>query len=106
MVESEGGHAVVTVKVPAHDQKVSVAYSLIEGCAAAAVEAWGRVKGEDDASFATMDGTFKRELMNAAEDIYRNSPPLTGDTQRARFEQTVAGIKERQEKEAAVAKSE
>lgn len=96
-VEDKGGHAVVAVDVPAHSAEVSVAYSAIEGCAVAAVEAWERVKRDDDASFGAMADSYRRELLSAAEGVYRSGVVMEGDTSLAKFEQAVASIKGKQD---------
>lgn len=91
-----GGAAVATVNVPAHKRQVVVAQSSIEGCAVAAVEAWDKVKGKDDASFADAVGDFKQTLLNHAESVYKTGQVLEGDSALARFEQEVAKIRGRQ----------
>lgn len=92
-----GGAAVATVNVPAHRREVVVASSAIEGCAVAAVEAWDKVRGKDDATFAAAVGDFKLTLMNHAESVYKTGQVLQGDTSLARFEQEVAKIRARQD---------
>ena len=91
-----GGAAVATVNIPAHKREVVVAQSAIEGCAVAAVEAWDKVRGKDDATFAAAVGDFKMTLMNHAESVYKTGQALQGDTSLARFEQEVAKIRARQ----------
>lgn len=92
-----GGAAVATVSVPAHKREVVVAQSSIEGCAVAAVEAWDKVRGKDDATFAAAVDDFKRTLINHAESVYRTGKVMEGDTSLARFEQEVAKIRVRQD---------
>lgn len=91
------GAAVATVNVPAHKRQVVVAQSAYEGCAIAAVEAWDKVKGRDDASFADAVVDFKFTLMNHAESVYKTGKALEGDTALARFEQEVARIRAQQD---------
>jgi hypothetical protein len=91
-----GGAAVATVTVPAHKTEVVIARSSIEGCAVAAVEAWNKVKGKDDATFEAAAPDFKQHLINHAESVYRTGKTMDGDTMLARFEHEVARIKDRQ----------
>ena len=105
-MEEVGGAAVATVNVPAHKREVVVAQSSIEGCAVAAVEAWNKVRGKDDATFEAAVGDFKLTLMNHAESVYKTGQALQGDTSLARFEQEVAKIRARQIEEKKAAKAE
>jgi hypothetical protein len=95
-IKEVGGAAVATVNVPAHKREIVIAHSAIEGCAVAAVEAWNKVKGKDDASFADAVADFKATLINHAESVYKTGKVLEGDTSLARFEQEVAKIRARQ----------
>ncbi len=91
-VEEREGHAVVSVDVPAHKAEVSVAHSGVPGVIAAVVEAWHKVKGDDDAEFAKCIGEFRQNLVNHAEELHRSGIVAEGDTVMARFEQEVARI--------------
>lgn len=97
-VADKDGHAVMTVEVPARTVEVSIAHSAIEGCAVAAVEAWDKVKGVGDPSFADCLPDHRRDLMYHAEGVYRGNKPSEGDTSMARFEQEVTRIKREQGK--------
>lgn len=92
-LQDVGGKAVATVSVPARKQQVVIAQSAIEGCAVAAIEAWDKVRGADDATFAMAHPDFKRTLINHAESVYTTGRTLDGDTALARFERQVAKIK-------------
>lgn len=96
-VKDVGGAAVATLSVPAHKTEIVIAQSSIPGCAVAAIEAWNKVKGKDDADFASAAGEFKQQLMNSAESVYKTGKTLEGDTMMARFEHEVAKIKGRQD---------
>lgn len=102
-VEDKEGHAVVSVDVPARTVEVSVAHSDIPGCAIAAVEAWDKVRDVEggDVVFANALPEFRQHLINAAEGVYRSGTVLQGDTSLARFEQEVAAIRGRQDREKA-----
>lgn len=95
-IKEVGGAAVATVNVPAHKRETVVASSAIEGCAVAAVEAWNKVRGKDDATFEAAVGDFKQTLLNHAESVYKTGQVMDGDTTLARFEQEVAKIRGRQ----------
>lgn len=104
-VEAKGNHVVTSVEVPAHKAEVVIAHSPIEGCAIAAAEAWDKVKGDDDADFATATESHRRELVYAAEAVYKTAQVAEGDSIPARFEQEVARIKiEQDEAKAKAAK--
>lgn len=107
-LQDVGGKAVATVSIPAHEQQVVIAESSIEGCAVAAVEAWDKVRGSDDAPFAKAAPDFRRTLINAAESVYRTGKTMDGDTSLARFERQVAKIKGAQDeaRKAAAEKAE
>jgi hypothetical protein len=91
-VEEREGHAVVSVDVPAHKAEVSVAHSGVPGVIAAAVEAWHKVKGDDDAEFAKCLAEFRQNLINHAEEVHRSGVVTEGDTVMAKFEAAVAKI--------------
>jgi hypothetical protein len=95
-LKSVDGHAIATVNIPAHQQEVEVAYSAIDGCAVAAVEAWNDVRGENDARFEVCDPSYRSTLMAHAESVYKGAAPLEGDTMLALFEQRVANIRAEQ----------
>jgi hypothetical protein len=98
-IEEREGHAIMSVDVPARTVEVSLAHSPIEGCALAAVGAWEKVRNVagGDAAFADCGAEFRRELINAAEAIYRGGQPMTTDTTMAKFEREVAVIRGKQE---------
>lgn len=98
-VGDKEGHAVMSVDVPARTVDVSIAYSAVEGCAVATVEAWDKVRNVKggDAAFADALPSFRQDLLNLAEGIYRGSQPSAGDTTQAKFEREVAVIRGKQE---------
>ncbi len=89
-VEEKNGQALATVNVPAHKAEVSIGHSATPGVITAAVEAWHKVKGKDDAEFAACVGEFRQSLINHAEEVHRSGIVQEGDTVMARFEQEVA----------------
>lgn len=95
-LKSVNGHAIATIEVPAHRREVEIAYSAIEGCAIAAVEAWNTVRGEGDARFEVCDPSYRSTLMAHAESVYGGAAPLAGDTALALFEAEVARIRAEQ----------
>jgi hypothetical protein len=104
-VEEKEGHAVTVVDVPARSVEVSLAYSAIEGCAVAAVEAWERVRDAKagDVPFAEAQPDFRQHLINSAEEIYRGGQPAVTDTTQAKYEREVAKIRSNQEESKAKA---
>lgn len=101
-MKERSGHVVAVVDVPAHQAEVSLGHSAIEGCAAAAAEAWDSIeKAKDDADFAHSTGQWRQHLINVAESVYASGVTTEGDTAIAKFERAVAKIKARQEKEKA-----
>lgn len=98
-------HVSAIVNVPAHQSEVVIARSLIEGCAAAAAEAWDKVKGDGDADFASMSSDYRRDLMYAAEGVYQSGAVLEGDSTLAKFEREVAKIKKSQDDKKKAAKA-
>ena len=100
-IASYDEHSVVAVvDVPAHSVETVLATSGVAGCAAAAAEAWDQVKAADDASFADMSDSYRRELVYAAEGVYKTGKILEGDSTLARFERAVYNIQAAQAKAA------
>ena len=81
----------------ASTREVVIAESKIPGCAVAAVQAWSTVKGTGDAAFADAQGSFQRELINSAEEVFKTGKTFGEDTSLGRFEREVLRIKNEQE---------
>lgn len=106
VVEEKNGLAVATIDVPAHTAEVPIASSKVEGVIAATVEAWHKVKGNDDAEFAACLAAHRQDLINHAEEVFRSGIVQEGDTVMARFEREVSNIKLREDdKKAKAAKA-
>lgn len=98
-VTEKDGHAIVTVGLPARSVETSIAYSSIDGCAIATVEAWEKVRNVKggDAAFADCLPAFRQDLIYSAENIYRGGQPSEGETTMAKFEREVGVIRGKQE---------
>ncbi len=103
-VEEKNGLAVATIDVPAHTAEVPLAQSKVDGVISATVEAWHKVKGNDDAEFAACVAAFRQDLINHAEEVFRSGIVTEGDTVMARFEREVSNIKLREDDKKANAK--